>query len=227
MKSAVEINNEYKKKKKAEKEALKLQEKLNKRREKIKAQYEAMKEKKMLEIKKQYERKLGNRLKKTEKQYEKMIDKKKRKILWKRELKKNKKTKTTARLKQELYTLVQLYVRLRDSDVMWYGKCISCDRVFHYKKMDWWHYIWRRNMITAFDPKNINAQCKYCNWQLKWNIIEYRKRLINKIWLWWVLELERSKWKLKNWNRGDIEDMIVKYKKLNKELEASKQQPLL
>lgn len=220
---SMKINEEYKQHKRIEKERLKREKMIEKRRLLLKQKRTEAIEKAKVHISSKYEKQLL----KYKKQQETMLEKHKRKIEGKKKLKKHIKTKTTAKLKQELYRLVQLHSRLRDSDVMWYGRCISCWKVVHYKKADWWHYIGRRNMITAFDPNNINLQCKFCNWQLKWNITQYRIWLVAKIWLDKVKKLENSEWKIKKWNRWDIEDMIKYYKKENKILEDNKQQPLI
>jgi len=56
-----------------------------------------------------------------------------------------------------------LFIRLRDSDDTGYGRCITCGRVNHYKRMDCGHYIKRQHIQTRYDEQNCNVQCKYCN----------------------------------------------------------------
>jgi hypothetical protein len=122
---------------------------------------------------------------------------------------------------------VQKYARLRDSDVYGYWYCISCWNKVHYKKADWWHYISRRFMISAFDPDNIHLQCKTCNkpahrWWKDWNILEYRPRLIQKIWIWKVTKLENDKNAIKNWTFTELESLIKEFNHKNKQLLQNK-----
>jgi len=214
--SALSHNKKYKLEEKRIKEEEKRVKKLNERYEQ-----KLIKFRSLLEKKKKRE---AEKLKKLiDTKYEKIS----RKQQGKKPLKKHTKTISTAKLKQKLYKLVQLYSRLRDTDITWFGKCISCWRTVYYKKADGWHYISRKYMMSAFDPNNINMQCKYCNWQLKWNIIEYRKWLIEKIWEKKVEMLENNKYKLRDWKRSEVIEMIAEYKKKVKQLEAKKQKPLL
>ena len=67
-------------------------------------------------------------------------------------------------LKKKLRDIFSLYIRLRDSDKNGYGKCITCGRINHYKRMDAGHYIKRQYLATDFDEKNVNLQCKHCNY---------------------------------------------------------------
>ncbi len=80
---------------------------------------------------------------------------------------------------EELQTLVNKYVRLRDKDL----GCISCD-----KTKDWggqWHaghYFSRgHSSYLRFNLHNIHKQCSVCNMRLSANIERYRPRLIAKI----------------------------------------------
>ena len=117
-------------------------------------------------------------------------------------------------IKNKLYELVQKYARLRDSDKYGWWKCISCWKKVRWDKADWWHYISRSNLSTAFDPMNIHLQCKYCNGMLHWNYIEYRKNLIKKIGLEEVERLERLKHKTRKRTKQELEEKIDYYSEL-------------
>lgn len=209
MLDSVKINKKYKLEKKKEKEIIDRQKKIDER-------FDIQKKKffDMIEEKKKKEKLKLN--KKVDIKYEKKV----REIEWKKPLKKHeKKPKTTAKLKKELYTAVQLFARLRDSNHVWYGNCISCWGVRHYTKAVGWHYIPRWYMFTAFDERNISLQCHNCNWPLKWNYAMYRDSLLEKYWEDVVKELEASKNKIRDWKRSDILDKIEYYEKVNAELE--------
>lgn len=223
---------------KENKQKLKNKEKLEKMIQKINEDYEKKIKKYKLDIESKCARDIQNAVSNINYSYEKKMqrsiikmnnraEKKKRRLLWKKELKKHSNIITTDKLKKELYRLVQKYARLRDSDVYGYWYCISCWARVHYKKADGWHYISRRCVISAFDPDNIHLQCKTCNkpsirWWKDWNIIEYRPKLIKKIWIWKVTKLENDKNIIKDWKFNELEDLIKEYKHKNKQLLQNK-----
>lgn len=59
-----------------------------------------------------------------------------------------------------------IYIRLRDSNSNGMCRCITCDKVKHWKEMDCGHFQSRRYLLTRYDAWNANAQCQNCN---KWN----------------------------------------------------------
>ena len=63
-------------------------------------------------------------------------------------------------------------------------------------------------MATAFDLRNIHLQCKNCNGMLHWNLIEYRKSLVEKYWEEMVLDLEKRKHEVKEFTIQELEDLI-------------------
>lgn len=167
-----------------------------------------------------YERTLEKYLKDQNRRFEKL----KRQIEWKKPLKRLEKKKDEIKpLKKKLYELVQKYARLRDSDKHWWGRCISCWKRVRRDKADGGHYISRTNMSTAFDEKNINLQCKGCNWMLWWNLIEYRKNLIKKIGEPEVRRLEYLKHKTKRRTKKELEEKINYYTEVCWQLQYDKE----
>jgi len=190
---SIDCNDAYKAQKKILKEQKKLESRLAKRIEYCNKQ----REKKLENYRKKLDEKYSRAIERYKKKQNSKLEYKRRKLEWKKIPKKLekkvKKTNSTEKIKQKVLSLAQLYSRLRDTDENWYWKCISCWKRIHRTKWDWWHYISRTNMSTAFNLNNINLQCKHCNWRLHWNIQWYRANLINKIWEEWVIELEESK----------------------------------
>lgn len=78
---------------------------------------------------------------------------------------KNKKRKheNLPALKKRLDGWFSKYVRLRDADGNGMCQCITCGRLRHWKEMDAGHFQNRDKLGTRYNPKNVNAQCKYCN----------------------------------------------------------------
>lgn len=206
---SIDCNDAYKAQKKILKEQKKLESRLAKRIEYCNKQ----REKKLENYRKKLDEKYTKVIERYKKKQNSKLEYKRRKLEWKKIPKKLekkvKKTNSTEKIKQKVLSLAQLYSRLRDSDENWYWKCISCWKRIHRTKWDWWHYISRTNMSTAFNLNNINLQCKHCNWMLHWNIQWYRANLINKIWEEWVRELEESKNQTKQRTLEELEIMEI------------------
>jgi len=87
------------------------------------------------------------------------------------------KLKRRADYVREAQQAVNAYVRARDADL----PCISCGR-WHDGQWHAGHYLStgaRPNL--RFDEQNIHKQCQPCNTHLSGNLVNYRRRLIEKI----------------------------------------------
>lgn len=82
--------------------------------------------------------------------------------------------------KAKLDRIFSEYVRLRDSDMQGYGRCISCGKVVFWKDADAGHYVNRKHMSLRYDEKNVNLQCRSCNRFDEGNMIGYNHGLIEK-----------------------------------------------
>lgn len=87
------------------------------------------------------------------------------------------KAKTTGQRKAEAQAAINKWVvHVRDKD----QPCISCGR-FHDGMYHAGHYRSRGSAPhLALDPRNLHKQCAPCNLHLHGNLIEYRKRLIER-----------------------------------------------
>lgn len=233
--NSIKHHQRYKEEKKRKKEKEKIQQKIEKIKEKnlekLKKYQKTLEERKEKEykefqtkIKKIYE----NKFIKKSKQLNLSLEKKIRQIQGKKPLKKHEKQITTSALKKKLFVLVQLYARLRDSNAQGTGCCISCGKRVYYKKADGGHYISRKYMISAFNPDNINLQCKTCNQPsfrggLDGNLLNYRKWLIKKIGLKKTEELENNKNQIKKWTIEELQNLIKYYQKEINKLKRKKE----
>lgn len=208
--NSLETYNKYKEDKKILKEIEKSKEAFRKRQE----FYSREKEKYLAKQQSLIEEKMRKRLERDQSKINVNFEKKVRKLQWKKPLKKHEKKISTAKLKKELFTLVQLLARLEDVDPTGFGYCISCWKKINWREGDGWHYISRTYMSTAFDLRNIHLQCKHCNWQLHWNLIEYRKNLIRKYWIDLVEELEKKKHETKQYTVEELQSLINDTKRL-------------
>lgn len=87
----------------------------------------------------------------------------------------------------------QLYVRLRDADKAGCCRCITCGRIYHYKRMNGGHFIPAEWTSTCFMEINCHSQCVYCNLGLEGNREKYREFMIKKYGLENVEGLEKQK----------------------------------
>lgn len=85
--------------------------------------------------------------------------------------------KTTGQRKAEAQAAINKWVvHVRDKD----QPCISCGR-FHDGMYHAGHYRSRGSAPhLALDPRNLHKQCAPCNLHLHGNLIEYRRRLIER-----------------------------------------------
>ena len=56
-----------------------------------------------------------------------------------------------------------LYIRLRDIVQDDMVVCITCGRLYHWRKVDCGHFVSRGKPMTRFNEQNCHAQCKGCN----------------------------------------------------------------
>ena len=88
---------------------------------------------------------------------------------------------TIGKCKNDALKEFQKLRRIECADVYGEAACISCGKVCNVSEMDGGHFISRAKTVVAFSPLNVHAQCKYCNRHLSGNLVEYRKRLTDKI----------------------------------------------
>ena len=118
---------------------------------------------------------------------------------------------------QLLQKVFNTYIRLRDKDL----PCISCDCDMTNRKGDASHYIPTTYQYLRFNELNVHLSCVTCNRYKHGNIHEYRPRLIAKIGLKAVEELEASKHKKFHLSIPEIEEKIKYYRNLTKIMKKS------
>ena len=113
-------------------------------------------------------------------------------------------TKNVSQWKKEAQAAFNAYIRYRDRD----RSCISCGARCDTKfggAIDAGHYRSRGSAShLAFHQHNCHSQCVRCNRYLSGNVVEYRKRLIDRIGLDRVEALE---------NNNDIRRFDIDYYK--------------
>jgi hypothetical protein len=128
---------------------------------------------------------------------------------------------TTAKLKAKLDKLFSEYIRKRDSDHRGLCKCISCGKeapAFG-GSMHAGHLFSRRYLSIRFDPKNVNAQCSYCNTFLNGNQIKAARGVERKWGKGTVDDLESRMHITTKLSRIDYEEAIENIRQKIKELD--------
>jgi len=125
-------------------------------------------------------------------------------------------------LKRLAQTIVNKYIRERDNLL----PCVSCGFMPHYDKkgkyiIRQWHaghYMpMGNNSSIRYNEDNIHKQCSICNNHKSGNLVQYRKKLINRIGLEKVEWLESQK-ELKKWSVEELKDIIKIYRQKLKEM---------
>lgn len=133
-----------------------------------------------------------------------------------------KKPKTIAKLVEEAARLVQLYVRIKASDIDGIAQCVTCGVRRHYKELQGGHFIGRKWLATKLMEENINPQCPCCNGPLRGNIIQYTLYMIEKHGKDFVEELQRLKHQSKKYYRNEVEEIKKDFREKIKQLEQEK-----
>ena len=124
--------------------------------------------------------------------------------------------KSISQLKKIAETHFNKFIRLRDKG----QSCISCNNQFNQAGH---YYSGGHHSALKFNENNVNGQCIRCNYHLHGNLIEYRKRLINKIGIDKVEELDKLASYYKRlgykWDKMVLIAKIEIYKKKCKEFE--------
>jgi hypothetical protein len=117
--------------------------------------------------------------------------------------------KSIARLIQDARTPFHAFIRFRDANL----PCISCDST---DAMIWdAGHFYKAELYTGliFDENNVHKQCRKCNTFLDGNENEYRKGLIKRFGIDYVLELDEKAIKLrtKKFERDELESIKKEY----------------
>jgi len=114
------------------------------------------------------------------------------------------------------------YIRMRDSNSNGMCKCITCDKVKHWKEMDTGHFQSRRYLLTRYDEHNANAQCQNCN---QWNSGEqYRHGLEidKKFGEGTAKELENKARGMQKMTKEDVMELAREFKEMAEDLAEQK-----
>ena len=123
--------------------------------------------------------------------------------------------KTVSKLKKELDKWFSLYIRLRDSTSEGAVICITCGCIKNYKQgMQNGHFQSRKHYATRWDEQNCQVQCAGCNVFRYGEQFLFAKYLDERFYAGLSDELYFKSKQIVKFTNSEIEDMILKYKKL-------------
>lgn len=126
------------------------------------------------------------------------------------------KPKTTAKLVDQVATLLQRLVRARAADENGMARCVSCNKESHWTKLQGGHFISRTHLATKLVENNINPQCYYCNCMKAKDalmILRYQDWMISTHGLQYVDYLKRQAVQPIKFERSELLLMIDLYEK--------------
>jgi len=130
---------------------------------------------------------------------------------------------TLAKVKKKLWIIFSEFIRKRDgletTGTTEWGMCITCGKRYHYKMLQAGHFIAGRHNAGLFSEKGTHAQCYNCNINLKGNTLVYRRALIVKYGEGIDEQLEKEAQEIKQFTIPELEEMIISYKQIIKELD--------
>ena len=118
---------------------------------------------------------------------------------------------STTILKKKLDTIFSIYIRLKYADEDLNVKCFTCDKVYHYKKIQNGHFYSRGILSLRWDEQNCRPQCYGCNIARNGNYIEYYKRLEKEIGKGGMDYLEYKRHQIKKMGKFDYKIYIDTY----------------
>jgi len=126
---------------------------------------------------------------------------------------KSKKKPSRSKLVKKLDAVFSQYIRLKDS-VGGYATCFTCGKKDHWKKLQNGHFQSRKHYATRWDEQNCQVQCAGCNVFRYGEQFLFAKYLDERFYAGLSDELYIKAKQIVKFTNSEIEDMILKYKKL-------------
>ncbi len=118
-----------------------------------------------------------------------------------------------SKLVKKLDAVFSQYIRLKDS-VGEIATCFTCGKKDHWKKLQNGHFQSRKHYATRWDEQNCQVQCAGCNVFRYGEQFLFAKYLDERFYAGLSDELYFKSKQIVKFTNSEIEDMILKYKKL-------------
>ena len=125
---------------------------------------------------------------------------------------KRKRVKTYAALKRELDSTFSVWTRRRFADSNGMVRCITCQKVSHWKTVDAGHYVSRSYLATRWHPENVHPQCKGDNGFRNGAMPQYTVFGIDRYGPDWPQRMVSLSRETRKYSRADLQTLIDDYK---------------
>ena len=115
--------------------------------------------------------------------------------------------KPKSKLIKELDILFSQFVRLSNS-IDGYCSCVTCGRVYEWKKIQSGHFISRQHYSVRWDERNVKPQCYGCNVMQQGRQYEFSKYLGQEL----SEELYLLSKQTRKFTEIELQEMIEHYK---------------
>jgi hypothetical protein len=123
-----------------------------------------------------------------------------------------KKSLTITQLKQKVWKVFSLYIRLKDADNLGYNYCYTCGIRLHYKRLQAGHGLGGRTNSILFDEELVKPQCQRCNIFLGGNYDVFHAKLIKEHGIEWFEGKLKLKNKTKQFTINELKQLYEHYK---------------
>jgi len=130
----------------------------------------------------------------------------------KRKEKREKKRESISSLTKELDRVFSLFIRMRDSNSEGMGRCITCDKILHYKEGHNGHFRSRKYMSTRWSPTNCNLQCPTCNLYNNGEEFIHGLKIDEKFGQGTAMEMYKRSQEIMKFSKEDLKTLIDYYK---------------
>lgn len=132
----------------------------------------------------------------------------------KRKKVREKKRESVSSLTKELDRVFSLFIRMRDSNSEGMGKCITCDKILHYRDGDNGHFRSRKYLSTRWNPFNCNLQCKTCNLYNSGEEFMHGLKIDEKHGKGTAIEMYKRSQEIVKFSKDDLKTLIDYYKNI-------------
>lgn len=127
---------------------------------------------------------------------------------------------TRTKLKNKVWRVFSLYVRLKHSKIdpetgKLVNTCVTCGKTYPIRNIQAGHFIYGRKEFLLFDEEQVHPQCYACNVRNHGAWIEYERYMRKRYGVKAVENMKKKYWKYKNKDRkytyDELQQLYVYY----------------
>lgn len=122
------------------------------------------------------------------------------------------KAKTYASLKRQADKVFSEWIRRKGADHAGDAKCVTCDSIWHWKRLQCGHFASRVHLSTRWDEENCAPQCYACNVLKRGSPAEFALWLTEIHGPNIIERLVEKKHQSVKYTRADLQSLIESYK---------------